>query len=399
MGKLGVIGRMESSQSLIGRAVLRCRDSVPSGLNRLEIVALLCILVAMIACDQGEPMDGLDPMENEPALTPGVEPSQAAEDAEQPNTRLVLRGESGVTITGRVITAEPAIELHDCEDITLIDCDLSRVVVGGSKNIRIVNCYLHDSEDEAIYLDDCAGVLVQGNRLERIKTGVLAHRASGVRVVGNYCRDVLGPLPGGQLVQFDKVTGAGNAITDNYAINTFDKSNPEDVISLYQSHGTAESPILIQNNYLVGDPAQGSAGKSVSGSGIMLGDAGGSWQLCRNNTLISAGQVGIGVACGEHIVVEQNLILGKQSDVANVGLYTWNQYENVPAGRVTLRGNTVAWLNSAGKDNPYWDGGGFSEVIKEDNTFGGRELLDATPVPKPPSTPPQVPVPFEESVE
>lgn len=367
----------------------------------LAIAVVLWACLTLVGCGQDDSSATPDTTGSNAASPPIAElaqpPANKPKDTVISAATVVLRGQSGVTIRGRTIHADPAIELHGCENIMLIDCDLSRVVAGGCRNLRIVNCYIHDSEGEAVYLDNCVDVLVQGNRLERIKTGVLVHRSSGVRVIGNYCQDVTGPLPGGQLAQFDKVTGKGNAITNNYAINTLGKSNPEDMISLYQSHGTPDSPILINNNYLVGDPSLGSAGKSDSGSGIMLGDNGGSWQLCRNNTLISPGQVGIGVACGENIVVEKNLIVGHRSDVSNVGLYAWNQYDDQPAGQVTFRGNTVAWVNSQGDDNPYWDGGGFTRIIEEGNVFGGRGLLDQIQVPGPPSTLPQPPVPFVES--
>lgn len=324
----------------------------------------------------------------------GQKDSETEQGVDKSGVAIVLRGQSGITIDGRVIRDAPAIELYDCDNITLVDCDLNSVIVGGCRNIRIVNCYIHDSASEGVYLDDCVDVLVQGNRFERIKTGVLAHRSSSVRVIGNFCQDVLGPLPGGQLVQFDKVTGKDNVIAHNYAINAIGVSQPEDMVSLYQSHGTADSPILIEHNYLTGDPTHGSAKKSDSGSGIMLGDSGGSWQLCRHNILISPGQVGIGVACGENIIVEHNLILGQRSDVSNVGLYAWNQYEDEPAGEVTIRGNTVAWVNSAGEDNPYWNGGGFLRIIEENNVFGGLTLLEETQIPDPPSATPQPPIPF-----
>lgn len=357
------------------------------------------VCLALIACGQngaGPGEESVGPGGPAPVVESSKPPAEAEADPVEAGAPVVLRGQSGVTIRGRTIRADPAIELHGCDNITLIDCDLSRVVAGGCRGLRIVNCYLHDSEEEAVYLDGCSGVLVQGNRFERVKTGVLAHRSSGIRVIGNYCRDVLGPVPGGQLVQFDKVTGKGNVIRDNYAINHLGASNPEDMINLYQSHGTRDEPILVENNYLVGDPVYGSKDKSDSGSGIMLGDAGGSWQLCRDNTLISPGQVGIGVACGEHIVVENNLILGRASNASNVGLYAWNQYEGEAAGEVTLRGNTVAWVNHEGKDNPYWNGEGFTRVVEEDNVFGGKALLESTAVPDPPSAAPQPPVPFVE---
>ena len=107
-----------------------------------------------------------------------------------------------------------------------------------------------------------------------------------------------GPFPRGQSVQFDKITGTNNVICRNYAINDCGKSHPEDSISLYMSAGEKDSPILIEDNYLTADPSKGSAGMSKSGSGIMLGDSGGAYLICRHNVVISAGQVGVGVAGG-----------------------------------------------------------------------------------------------------
>ena len=367
------------------------------------MTALLSVCIAMWTGGQtaaGQVLEPVDPGLALPTREASAASSEALMQVEAGDRgAIVFRGYKNATLRDWMIRGDVAVELHDCEDITLIDCDLRKVVAGGCKNLRIVNCYIHDSEDEAVYLDDCTDVLVQGNRFERVKTGVLAHQSSKIRVVGNFCRNVLGPVPGGQLVQFDKVTGAGNTISRNYAINDKGKSTPEDMISLYKSHGTKDSPILVEKNYLVGDPVHGSAGKSDSGSGIMLGDGGGSWQLCRDNTLISPGQGGIGVASGKDIVVMDNLILGKKSDVSNVGLYAWNQYQGEAVGQVSLRGNTVAWVNNAGKDNPYWDGGGFMKVSETGNTFGGQALLNRTSVPEPPSEAPQAPVPFDESDE
>ena len=357
--------------------VVAIRAIQNNALRWLVLTALVMAIAAVTGCGRQE----------EPA--PG-------NDSDDP---VVLRGKDGVTLRDLTLSADPAIELHGCKNITIIDCDLSRVVLGDCENIRIVNSYIHDSTEEAIYLDDCKNVLIQGNRIERVKAGVLAHKSTGIRVVGNYCKDVLGPLPGGQFVQFDKVTGPNNAITSNYAENYLGTSNPEDMINLFASHGTQASPILIDNNYLVGDPSKGSKGKSDSGSGIMLGDNGGSWQLCRNNKLINPGQVGIGIASGENIVVENNLVIGEHSDVSNVGLYAWNQYEEKPAGTITIRGNTVAWINSEGSDNPYWDGGGFPRIINENNVFGGHQLIGETRLPKPPSEAPQPPVTFVEADE
>jgi hypothetical protein len=237
----------------------------------------------------------------------------------------------------------------------------------------------------------CSRVTVEGCRIENVVSGVYAVDSQGVLVTGNFVRNVKGPFPRGQMAQFDTVTGAGNAVRDNYAINDRGKSLPEDVINMYKSTGTADSPIVIENNYLTGDPTDGSTDKSVSGSGIMLADFGGAHILCRKNVILSAGQVGLGVAGGTFIRVEDNLILGRKSNVSNTGLYVWNQ-SKLPSDHVTVVRNRVGWVNKDGEETSWWDGGGVQQLVQSENHFADAALPDAIPVP--PSRAPLPPRPW-----
>lgn len=299
----------------------------------------------------------------------------------QPQARdaVVYRNQQDVIIQGLRIDADVSIELYDCENVTIAACDLRSIRASNVKRLRIYNSFIHDSPNNAINLDECDDVVVQGNRMERVASGVYAHRSSAVQIVGNSCIDVQGPMPRGQLVQFDKVTGPRNLILANAAVNHHGRSTPEDMINLFQSTGTAESPIRVELNLLAGDPAVGSRDMSDSGSGIMLGDGGGHHQLAVGNTLINPGQVGIGVAGGGDIAVISNTIVGTRSNVANVGIYTWNQYKTQPAGDIHIVGNRVAWINAAGKNNPYWNGEGFTKVTTDQNRFDDATLQPTTP--------------------
>jgi hypothetical protein len=145
---------------------------------------------------------------------------------------------------------------------------------------------------------------------------------------------------------------------------------------------------LIENNYLTGDPVAGSEGKSPIGSSIMLGDNGGTHLLCRHNVAISAGQMGIGVAGGTFIRVEDNLIFGAQSNVSNNGMYIWNQ-SKLPSHHITLARNRVSWVNKDGEETSWWDGGGADDVVMDHNQFADETLRDA--LPKPPSQAPMPP--------
>jgi hypothetical protein len=312
-----------------------------------------------------------------------------------PSTAISLQDVVKQPIRELKITADPSIELNNCTDIAILSCDVKSIRLFGCKRIRVCNCWIHDSPKVAVNVDGCEDVLIQGNRMERVSSGVWAHKSTKVQVVGNYVEDVVGPMPRGQLAQFDKVSGKDNVIRGNFGVNHRGKSSPEDMISLYQSTGTAESPILIENNYLGGDPKEGSSDKSKSGSGIMLGDSGGEHLLCRRNIVVSPGQVGIGVAGGNNITVEDNTVIGTKSNVSNVGISVWNQTKE-KGGKVTVRSNKVAWINKDDRPNPYWHGGGFSEVIDKDNQFGLADLFHD--VPSPPTTPPLPPIPYGKTV-
>jgi len=321
----------------------------------------------------------------------------------QPQEPIVLRGRKDHVIQGVKIVPNggkinAGITLENCENVTIACCEIGPleapgIDVSGSKGVKIVNCWIHDTGTKlGVRLYKCADVLVQGSRMERISTGVYALESTGVQVLGNYVEDVQGPMPRGQLSQFNNVTGEGNAVSHNYGVNFADKSHPEDMISLFKSEGTEKSPILIEKNYLVGDPEKGSENKSKSGSGIMLGDGGGRHLLCRENVLIGSGQVGIGICGGASITVEKNVLYGLASNVANVAVYVWNNSKTPGAADIVVRGNLAAWKNAKGGDSSFWQGGGFERVTVEKNEWDAWKYFKANGLPKPPSARPTPPV-------
>lgn len=125
-------------------------------------------------------------------------------------------------------------------------------------------------------------------------------------------------------------------------------SNVEDLINIYNSSGTGDSPITIQNNKF----KQG--GSSKSGGGIVAGDSGGSNILIENNVLVDPGQYGIGVAGGTNIVVRGNKIYGRQQSFTNVGIAVWNQ-SKVNCDSIEVSYNRVDLTNKTGIKNPAWN--------------------------------------------
>jgi hypothetical protein len=301
-----------------------------------------------------------------------------------------LEAKSQVILDALRIRQDPSIVLSHCRDITISCCELHSIKLIECTGVTIRNCWIHDSSRCGVETYHCRDLKVEGCRIENVATGLYAIDSSDIHFIGNFVRNVVGPFPRGQMVQFDNVTGRNCAIRGNYAVNEMGKSHPEDVINLYESRGEPGAPIVIEDNYVTGDPTRGSEGKSKTGSGIMLGDQGGAWLLCRHNIVLSAGQVGMGVAGGTDIRVEENLILGTRSNVSNVGLYAWNQ-SHAPSGKVTIIGNRVHWMDAQGESHGWWEGGNVDELELRENYFADDRL--ATSIPSPPSHAPFPPCP------
>ena len=307
-----------------------------------------------------------------------------------PSAAIQWEGRNHATLDAQRIAGSLSIRLENCSDIVISACELASVELAGCKNVTIRNSWIHDAPRIGVQISNSSKVLIQGCRFENVVSGVWAVDSQSIQVIGNFARNVQGPLPRGQLAQFDNVKGPGNAIRANYAINDLGKSHPEDVINLFKSAGEKDSPILIEDNYLTGDPVQGSQGKSQNGSGIMMADMGGAYQICRHNVILSAGQVGIGVAGGTNIRVEENLVYGQKSDVSNNGLYAWNQ-SGKPSDHVTIARNRVSWVNKDGEETSWWDGKNVQNLELIGNHFADATLPIA--IPAPPSIAPMPPQP------
>jgi fibronectin type 3 domain-containing protein len=185
-----------------------------------------------------------------------------------------------------------------------------------------------------------------------------------------------------QFVQFDKVQNVpGINIAWNEVINEPGNSRVEDNISIYQSSGTAGSPILIHDNYIQGaytiKPWQGDTSDSsynydwsYSGGGIMLGDglgstAGGDPAFVKafNNQVISTTNYGIAITAGHDLEFYNNRIVsagvlqdGRNISAQNVGAFIWDLYGGGSNRFYNVKGhdNTIGWVQGAGR-NDIWE--------------------------------------------
>ncbi len=235
------------------------------------------------------------------------------------------------------------------------------------KNISAVHCF-----GVGVVISGSSNITIQDSYFEDLNGGVYAINSSSIQVIGNRFKNVgrSGKMDNsrGQFVQLNNVSGAGTKISNNRGVNIPGQSTPEDLINLYLTSGTAASPIMIENNCFSG------GGPSTSGGGIMTGDEGGSYVTVQNNTLVNPGQYGIAVAGGSNIKILNNKVYGMKQSFTNIGIYVWNQYTNRACANNTVQGNEVDFKNSAGTNNPFWDGENCGPIAGEDDNNWNASL-------------------------
>jgi len=234
-------------------------------------------------------------------------------------------------------------------------------------NIIIEKCMLGPSIGNGIDLYNCTNVEIRDCRIDSVASGVFALASKIINIHNIEVKNVQGPFPRGQMVQFDKVDSIGNRVNYNVAENILGESYPEDAISMYKSNGTSIDPIQIKGNWIRG------GGPSSSGGGIMAGDNGGSYMEIEDNILVNPGQYGIAISSGTEIEIRNNKIYSKQQSFSNVGIYVWNQYAS-PCNNNTVSGNDVNWTNNLGVINNNWDGGGCGTIIDWNNNNWGANI-------------------------
>jgi hypothetical protein len=219
--------------------------------------------------------------------------------------------------------------------------------------------FIGSGDQHCVMINGASDVTVRNSRFTNCHKGVYALNASNVVVTDNVFEANMSDR-GRNAVQFDKVSGGYVARNQSTVTNGATKS--EDHISMFKSNGTSSAPIVIEDNVLVG------GGPSTSGSGIMLGDGGGSWQIARNNTLIDPGQVGIGASGGSYITVADNRVTSDSHPWSNVGIFAWD-WDGSGCANVLITGNQVSWVKADGSQNSFWNGQNCSNLNIDGNSW------------------------------
>ncbi|NOY60080.1 MAG: T9SS type A sorting domain-containing protein [Calditrichaeota bacterium] len=247
------------------------------------------------------------------------------------------------------------------------------ITITNSRRIRIEFCNIGPCSGEGVSIYNSSNITVVHNKFNHVRTGVYAQQSQSIVADSNYFKNIQGPFPRGQFVQYNQVTGPGNRINYNIGENLPGESYPEDAINLFESTGLENDPIQVIGNKIRG------GGPSRSGGGIMTGDDGGGYIIAKDNILVDPGQYGIAVAGGHDIQLLDNLIYAKQQSFTNVGIYVWDQF-NSNCNTIIVSGNQVNWTNSAGNHNPTWNAGNCGPVEGWSNNVRGANI-DSTILP------------------
>ena len=221
----------------------------------------------------------------------------------------------------------------------------------GCTNIHITHCRLQNTTSFGILISNCSNILVDSTDITKVGTGVLAVGCpnGGIRVQYNQILNTQGPFPQGAGIQYSNVGGTYNRIQYNKIQNLQGQSNPEDAISVYKSNGSAADLIYVIGNWISG------GGPSTTGSGITLGDGGGSNQCAEQNIVINSGNMGMQVAGGTNIQILNNKIYSSPFAWSHQGLGCGN-YSGLPSSNITISGNQVKWYSGKASDLSYYPG-------------------------------------------
>ena len=272
---------------------------------------------------------------------------------------------SGATYSGLHITSAdgPCIQINGATNVTIVDSEIGPC---GADDTGI-----------GVQLYQSSHVTIHHNSMHDVASGVYATQNGDGNVVieHNYFRNVRGPMPRGQYVQFGGMSGPGSRIRCNVGEQgPLDFPNKEDSISIFNSSGSNDSPIEIAYNKIRG-------GSSASGCGIMAGDFGGAYIAIHRNNVVQTGGCGVAIAGGHDISVTHNKVFSPKTPISGVGGYVWaqgNQDASTCYGN-TYAENVIRWTNDAGVANHFWDGGNCAWTGASSNLLGasiGPEIFD-----------------------
>jgi hypothetical protein len=216
-------------------------------------------------------------------------------------------------------------------------------------------------------LNNCTNITVRHCDFDNIAEAVAIFGGSNITIEWCRAREIRGPSQpraGFQTGNFCQTVNSPTNITvqDNKLVvkgpTEGGLGDTEDVISLYSTNTG-----LIARNQI-----DGRGWYSPNGTGLILGDGGGTNQIGEDNTLIYPGQVGIAIAGGTGHTLQRNTVyhwMGKGTEYvgnANIGGYIYNFAGFGWGGHAAYNNRVYYWSDIASGDNGWWNPDGFPEA-------------------------------------
>ncbi|MCB2407994.1 hypothetical protein [Hymenobacter lucidus] len=289
-------------------------------------------------------------------------------------------------------SAVPCIRIMTNEPVTLRGCQLSGAgnlidVPNGGADLTVEHCTgqgLRPSRDQTsrghfIEINSARNLRLENNLLIQT-TGIAVYQWSGdgsanqtLKILRNKVRNIDSRYRDGggttaSCISLNQVHGVGNIeIAWNQVINEPNNSLVEDNINIYDSSGTAESPIRVHDNYIQGAYPFPATAAKFTGTG-MITDGTNTSELAAtgyieatNNQFVSTCNSAMNIAGGHHVRYTNNRMVtsgllpnGQKLNATYCGIAIFNFYQQAVFGNHVVDNNTMGMVKW-GANNPYPD--------------------------------------------
>lgn len=281
---------------------------------------------------------------------------------------IVLSNVSGRTISGDSINSKGA--------------SVYQVYLTNCRNIHLTKLYLTNTQGMSIRLINCKNITIDSCFMSNMAVGIYAENCQTIKANANQGLNLCNNGKTGyyaHFIQFNNVTGGGSQMNYNRIENIAGQAvNPHDILNVFKSSGLKGDSIQVIGNWIRGGQMELNSKGDNGAAGIVVGDLGGNYQVCRNNILVNPGYVGIQAQGGNHIKVDHNLIYSEQSPASLIGM-AWGNYSGQPASDIIYAYNKVKWYNLRNLEDDHNEHGD-KAVTLLGNTWGAD--IDASILPK-----------------
>jgi len=222
-------------------------------------------------------------------------------------------------------------------------------------NVHITKCKIINNTNFGILLNGCTNITIDSCYISNVGFGVYAQSGSSqIKVNGNYFLNINGISTAflGHAVQFNGVNGGGSQINNNRVENIAGIAiHPHDMLNVYQSNGLPGDSIQVIGNWVRGGQYYFWPDANSGAAGIIMGDVGGSYQVCRNNILVNTGYSGIQCnGTGTHIKIDHNQMFSTYAPVSHQAITI------LDANQIECSYNQTNWTNYNNLNVLYSDG-------------------------------------------